>query len=158
MEAAVWRLKFRSLTEFGEASFHRSAKPLSTEPHPHCRCRNECIRRRNDPRGTAGPWDLTATTVSSGWHPRQVGIHFSHLSKIENGKDPIGRDSLARIAEELGVAPDLILDRRGIKKPCQFRGGPQPAVSCACGTQILRSWATRRSWDRQPPANHPTRK
>ena len=31
----------------------------------------------------------------------KVGIHFSHLSKIENGKDSIGRDSLARIAEEL---------------------------------------------------------
>jgi transcriptional regulator with XRE-family HTH domain len=89
---------------------------------------------------------------------RQVGIHFSHLSKIENGKDPIGRDSLAGIAEELGVAPDLIQDRRGIKKPRQFRDGPQPAVSCACGTQLLRSWATRRSWDRQPQANHPTRK
>lgn len=43
----------------------------------------------------------------------QVGIHFSHLSKIENGKDPIGRDSLAKIAEELGVDPDLMLGEAG---------------------------------------------
>jgi repressor LexA len=43
----------------------------------------------------------------------QVGIHFSHLSKIENGKDPIGRVSLAKIAEELGVDPDLMLGEAG---------------------------------------------
>jgi repressor LexA len=43
----------------------------------------------------------------------QVGIHFSHLSKIENGKDQIGRESLARIAEELGVDPDLMLGEAG---------------------------------------------
>ena len=43
----------------------------------------------------------------------QVGIHFSHLSKIENGKDQIGRDSLTRIAEELGVDPDLMLGEAG---------------------------------------------
>ena len=38
---------------------------------------------------------------------------FSHLSKIENGKDQIGRDSLMRIAEELGVDPDLMLGEAG---------------------------------------------
>jgi len=43
----------------------------------------------------------------------RVGIHFSHLSKIENGKDTIGRDSLAKIAEELGVDPDLLLGESG---------------------------------------------
>lgn len=43
----------------------------------------------------------------------KVGIHFSHLSKIENGKDSIGRDSIARIAEELGVDPDLLLGESG---------------------------------------------
>ena len=43
----------------------------------------------------------------------QIGIHFSHLSKIENGKDQIGRDSLAKIAEELGVDPDLMLGEAG---------------------------------------------
>jgi len=43
----------------------------------------------------------------------QVGIHFSHLSKIENGKDLVGRDTLARIAEELGVDPDLMLGHAG---------------------------------------------
>jgi len=42
-----------------------------------------------------------------------VGIHFSHLSKIENGKDQIGRSSLARIAEALGVDPDLMLGEAG---------------------------------------------
>ena len=43
----------------------------------------------------------------------QVGIHFTHLSKIENGKDQIGRKSLTRIAEELGVDPDLLLGEAG---------------------------------------------
>ena len=43
----------------------------------------------------------------------QVGIHFTHLSKIENGKDKIGRESLAKIAEELGVDPDLMLGEAG---------------------------------------------
>ena len=43
----------------------------------------------------------------------QVGIHFSHLSKIENGKDQIGRDSLLRVAEELAVDPDLLLGEAG---------------------------------------------
>jgi len=43
----------------------------------------------------------------------QVGIHFSHLSKIENGKDSVGRDSLIRIAEELGADPDLMLGEAG---------------------------------------------
>jgi SOS regulatory protein LexA len=43
----------------------------------------------------------------------QVGIHFSHLSKIENGKDQIGRESLLRIAETLGVDPDLLLGEAG---------------------------------------------
>lgn len=44
---------------------------------------------------------------------RKVGIHFSHLSKIENGKDHIGRDSLLAVAEELGVDPDLLLGEAG---------------------------------------------
>ena len=43
----------------------------------------------------------------------QVGIHFTHLSKIENGKDQIGRKPLTRIAEELGVDPDLMLGEAG---------------------------------------------
>jgi repressor LexA len=43
----------------------------------------------------------------------QVGIHFSHLSKIENGKDTVGRESLIRIAEELGADPDLMLGEAG---------------------------------------------
>ena len=43
----------------------------------------------------------------------QVGIHFSHLSKIENGKDTVGKDSLVRIAEELGVDADLMLGEAG---------------------------------------------
>lgn len=47
----------------------------------------------------------------------QVGIHFSHLSKIENGKDPIGRESLARIAEALGVDSDLMQGEAGHQAP-----------------------------------------
>jgi len=43
----------------------------------------------------------------------QVGIHFTHLSKIENGKDKIGRASLAKIADALGVDPDLMLGEAG---------------------------------------------
>ena len=43
----------------------------------------------------------------------QVGIHFSHLSKIENGQDNIGRDSLSRIAEALDVDSDLMLGEAG---------------------------------------------
>ena len=43
----------------------------------------------------------------------QVGIHFSHLSKIENGKDQIGRESLTKVAEELGVDPELMLGEAG---------------------------------------------
>ena len=43
----------------------------------------------------------------------QVGIHFSHLSKIENGKDQIGRDSLTKIADALGIDPDLMLGEAG---------------------------------------------
>lgn len=50
----------------------------------------------------------------------RVGIHFSHLSKIENGRDRIGRESLARIAEELGVDPDLMLGTAG-HQPIPFR-------------------------------------
>ena len=46
---------------------------------------------------------------------KQVGIHFSHLSKIENGKDTVGKTSLTRIAEELGVDPDLMLGEAGHK-------------------------------------------
>jgi repressor LexA len=43
----------------------------------------------------------------------QVDIHYSHLSKIENGKDSIGRDALVRIAEELGADTDLMLGEAG---------------------------------------------
>jgi SOS regulatory protein LexA len=43
----------------------------------------------------------------------QVGLHFSHLSKIENGRDKVGRDSLSKIAEALGVDPDLMLGEAG---------------------------------------------
>ena len=43
----------------------------------------------------------------------RIGIHFSHLSKIENGRDAIGKDTLIRVAEELGVDPDLMLGEAG---------------------------------------------
>ena len=44
---------------------------------------------------------------------KRIDIHFSHLSKIENGKDTIGRNSLMRIAEELGEDADLFLGEAG---------------------------------------------
>ena len=43
----------------------------------------------------------------------QVGIHYAHLSKIENGKDQISRKALIRIAEDLGIDPDLMLGEAG---------------------------------------------
>lgn len=43
----------------------------------------------------------------------KIGTHFSHLSKIENGKDAVGRETLIRIAEELGVDPDFMLGESG---------------------------------------------
>ena len=43
----------------------------------------------------------------------QVGIHYAHLSKIENGKDQISRNALIRVAEDLGVDADLMLGEAG---------------------------------------------
>ncbi len=43
----------------------------------------------------------------------RIGIHYSHLSKIENGRDAIGKDTLIRVAEELGADPDLMLGEAG---------------------------------------------
>lgn len=55
----------------------------------------------------------TARGISLRALAAHVGIHFTHLSKIENGKDQIGRDALVRVAEELGVDPDLMLGVAG---------------------------------------------
>ena len=43
----------------------------------------------------------------------RVGLHFSHLSKIENGRDTVGKNALIRIAEELDVDADLMLSEAG---------------------------------------------
>ena len=43
----------------------------------------------------------------------QVGLHYAHLSKIENGKDQISRKALVRIAEDLGMDSDLMLGEAG---------------------------------------------
>jgi len=43
----------------------------------------------------------------------RIGIHYSHLSKIENNRDAIGKGPLRRIAEELGIDPDLMLGEAG---------------------------------------------
>ena len=40
---------------------------------------------------------------------KEVEIHFSHLSKIENDKDSVGRETLIRIAEALGVDSSFML-------------------------------------------------
>jgi SOS regulatory protein LexA len=44
---------------------------------------------------------------------REIGIDHSHLSKIENGKEPIGRNTLCRVAEKLGADIDLMLGEAG---------------------------------------------
>ena len=44
---------------------------------------------------------------------REVGIDHSHLSKIENGRDTVGKKSLLRIAEALGMDTDLALGEAG---------------------------------------------
>ena len=43
----------------------------------------------------------------------KVGIHFAHLSKVENAREPIGEKTLTRIAETLGVDADLMLGESG---------------------------------------------
>ncbi len=47
----------------------------------------------------------------------RVGIHFTHLSHIENGRQPCGRDTLIRLAEVLGADPDLLLSEAGHRSP-----------------------------------------
>ncbi len=47
----------------------------------------------------------------------RVGIHFSHLSHIENGRQPCGRETLIRIAEELGADVELLLAEGGHRMP-----------------------------------------
>lgn len=42
-----------------------------------------------------------------------VGLHFSHLSKIENGQDEASQDSLTRLSESLGLDADLLLAEAG---------------------------------------------
>jgi SOS regulatory protein LexA len=44
---------------------------------------------------------------------KEVEIHFSHLSKIENDKDSVGRETLIRIADALGVDSDFMLGEAG---------------------------------------------
>jgi SOS regulatory protein LexA len=44
---------------------------------------------------------------------KQVGIHYAHLSKIENAKETVGEKTLIRIAEALGEDPDLMLGEAG---------------------------------------------
>jgi transcriptional regulator with XRE-family HTH domain len=46
---------------------------------------------------------------------KQIDIHFSHLSQIENGKDVVGRATLIRIAEELDADPEFMLGEAGHK-------------------------------------------
>lgn len=46
---------------------------------------------------------------------KEVAIHFSHLSKIENDKDSVGRDTLIRIAEALDVDPEFMLGEAGLQ-------------------------------------------
>lgn len=43
----------------------------------------------------------------------QLEIHFSHLSKIENGRDQPGRAVLIRVAQVLQVDLDVLLGEAG---------------------------------------------
>ncbi len=45
----------------------------------------------------------------------EIGIHFSFLSKIENGKESCSADTLIRISEALDVDADLLLGQAGHK-------------------------------------------
>ncbi len=47
----------------------------------------------------------------------RVGIHFTHLSHIENGRQPCGRETLIRLAEELHADADLLLAEAGHRTP-----------------------------------------
>jgi len=65
----------------------------------------------------------TARGVSLRQLAEQTGIHFSQLSKIENGKGFAGKGALRRIAEELGADPDLMLGEYGHQaKPFRVLG------------------------------------
>ncbi|MCP4785715.1 MAG: helix-turn-helix domain-containing protein [Fuerstiella sp.] len=43
----------------------------------------------------------------------EVGIHFSSISNIENGKERCGEETLTKIAEALGADVDLMLGEAG---------------------------------------------
>lgn len=62
----------------------------------------DCIREARKARG-----------ISLRRLAREVGIDHSHLSKIENGRDTIGRKSLLKVAEALGTDADLMLGEAG---------------------------------------------
>ena len=47
----------------------------------------------------------------------RVGIHFTHLSHIENGRQPCGRETLIRLAEQLGADADMLLAEAGHAAP-----------------------------------------
>ncbi len=53
---------------------------------------------------------------------KEVGIHFSSISNIENGKEGCGEGTLTKLAEALGADVDLL---RGSSRP------PDDALSCA---------------------------
>lgn len=46
----------------------------------------------------------------------QMEIHFSHLSKVENGHDRLGRESVLRLADVLGLEEDLLLAAAGLQQ------------------------------------------
>jgi SOS regulatory protein LexA len=44
---------------------------------------------------------------------KEVGIHFSSISNIENGKERCGEETLTKLAEALGADVDLLLGEAG---------------------------------------------
>jgi repressor LexA len=67
----------------------------------------------------------------------RVGIHFTHLSHIENGRQPCGRETLIRLAEELGADPELLLAEAGHRKaPFRILGDIAAGVPIEAAEQI----------------------
>ena len=67
----------------------------------------------------------------------RVGIHYSHLSKVENGKDSVGRQTLVRIAEELGADPELMLGEAGLALSAVYGGFQGEAYDITTRRMIL---------------------
>jgi len=79
----------------------------------------------------------------------QIGIHFSHLSKVENGQDQIGRDALLRLAELLQLDPDLLLGEAGHQtRPFRVLGDVAAGIPIEA-TESVETFDLARHYDPQ---------